>query len=71
MSSVDPRKGLAVVAGQLSDVDARRAELVAERDILMVAARDAGVSWVELQELTGLSVGAVKKALDRAARAGG
>lgn len=71
MSSVDPRKGLAVVVGQLSDVDARRAELVAERDILMVAARDAGVSWVELQELTGLSVGAVKKALDRAARTSG
>lgn len=68
MSSVDPRKGLSVVAEQLAEVDQRRAELVAERDILMVAARDAGVSWVELQELTGLSVGAVKKALDRAAR---
>ena len=68
MSSVGPRKGLSVVAEQLAEVDQRRAELVAERDILMVAARDAGVSWAELQELTGLSVGAVKKALDRAAR---
>ena len=39
MSSVDPRKGLSVVAEQLAEVDQRRAELVAERDILMVAAR--------------------------------
>lgn len=60
-----------MVAEQLAEVDQRRAELVAERDILMVAARDAGVSWVELQRLTGLSVGAVKKSLDRAARDAG
>lgn len=66
MSSVDPRKGLVTVSEQIADIDARRAELIAERDILMMAARDAGVPWTELQELTGLSVMSVKKSLDRA-----
>lgn len=66
MSSVDPRKGLMAVSEQIADVDERRAELIAERDILMVAARDNGATWKELQELTGLSVMAVKKSFDRA-----
>lgn len=65
MSSADPCKGLAVVAGELAELDARRAELMAERDILLVEARDNGVSWSELGSVSGLSVGAVKKALDR------
>lgn len=55
-----------MVVAELAELDQRRAELVAERDMLMVAAREVSVPWTELQELTGLSVGAVKKALDRA-----
>jgi len=55
-----------MVVGDLAELDQRRAELVAERDMLMVAAREVGVPWDDLQALTGLSRPAVKKALDRA-----
>lgn len=66
MENVDPRKGLVVVVDELKRLDERRAELVAERDMLMSSARSAGTPWAELGEISGLSVGAVKKALDRA-----
>lgn len=66
MENIDPKDGLIKVVQQLHDLDERRAELVAERDMLMVAARDNGTPWAELGRLSGLSVGAVKKALDRA-----
>lgn len=66
MAEFDPRDGLVAVVADLVELDERRAELVAERDMLMLAARDAGVPWVELGELSGLSVAAVKKSLDRA-----
>lgn len=66
MSSVDPRKGLIAVSEQLAAIDTRRNELMAERDVLLVAARESGVTWDQLQELTGLSRMSVKKALDRA-----
>lgn len=66
MTNADPAKGIAAVVEELTTLDERRAELVAERDMLMVAARDNGTPWAELGRLSGLSVGAVKKALDRA-----
>ena len=66
MSSVDPRQGLILVSEQLAAIDIRRNELMAERDVLLVAARESGVTWDQLQELTGLSRMSVKKALDRA-----
>lgn len=66
MTNADPAKGIVAVVEELTDLDERRAELVAERDMLMVAARDNGTPWSELGRLSGLSVGAVKKALDRA-----
>lgn len=66
MSEFDPRDGLAAVVADLADLDERRAELVAERDMLMLAARDSGVSWAEIGRLSGLSVGAVRNSLDRA-----
>ena len=65
MPSGVPVTGGAGGAGSLAELDARRAELMAERDILLVEARDNGVSWSELGSVSGLSVGAVKKALDR------
>ena len=66
MSSVDPRQGLVAVSERLAEIDVRRNELMAERDTLLVAARESGVTWDQLQELTGLSRMSVKKALDRA-----
>lgn len=66
MENVDPRKGLLVVVDELERLDERRAELVAERDMLILSARMAGTPWAELEEISGLSRGSVKKALDRA-----
>lgn len=45
--------------------DLMRAALLADRDRLMVEAREAGVTWTQLQDDSGLSVGAVRKALGR------
>lgn len=58
------------VADELAELDRRRAELVTERDVLLLEARDAGVTWVALQEAAGLTVGALRKALKRAAGGG-
>lgn len=60
------REGLRRLARELDDLDARREELVMERDALMFDARDAGVSWTEMQSDTGLSVRSVAKSLKRA-----
>lgn len=65
MSSADPCKGIAMVVGELAELDARRAELMAERDMLLVAARNDGVSWDRLQALSGLSRPSLKKCFDR------
>lgn len=68
MSDADKvRSNLGAVVSELVELDARRASLMLERDALMVAARDSGVTWVELERVTGLSRPAVKKALDRMA----
>lgn len=45
--------------------DAAREELQRRRDEALAAARAAGVSWVQMQEDSGLSVGAVRSALAR------
>lgn len=66
MAEFDPCDGLVAVVADLAELDERRAELVAERDMLMLAARDAGVPWAELGRLSCLSVGAVRNSLDRA-----
>lgn len=65
------REGLRRLAQELDDLDVRREELVTERDALMVDARDAGVSWTEMQADTGLSVRSVAKSLKRAEGSGG
>lgn len=65
------REGLRRLAQELDDLDARREELVTERDALMADARDAGVSWTEMQADTGLSVRSVAKSLKRAEGSGG
>lgn len=68
MPEVDKvRSSLGAVVAELAELDARRAGLMLERDALMAAARDSGVTWVELERVTGLSRPAVKKALDRMA----
>lgn len=66
MSLADPNKGIVAVVEELVNLEERRAELIAERDMLMAVARDNGTSWAELGRLSGLSSAAVKKALDRA-----
>lgn len=68
MSDADKvRASLGAVVSELVELDERRASLMLDRDALMVAARDSGVTWVELERLTGLSRPAVKKSLDRMA----
>lgn len=68
MSDADKvRSNLGAVVSELAELDARRANLMLERDALMAAARDSGVTWAELERVTGLSRPAVKKSLDRMA----
>lgn len=68
MSDADKvRANLGAVVSELVELDARRASLMLDRDALMMAARDSGVTWAELEKLTGLSRPAVKKSLDRMA----
>lgn len=45
--------------------DAERAELMRDRDAAMVAAHREGATWKQIQDATGLTVGAVKKVFDR------
>lgn len=45
--------------------DERRAVLLADRDAAILRAREAGVSWKRIGEVTGLSVRAIAKALER------
>lgn len=52
-------------AGVLAAHDERRAELLADRDAAILRAREAGVSWKRIGEVTGLSVRAIAKALER------
>ena len=68
MENIDPKDGLVKVVQQLHDLDERRAELVAERDMLMLQARENGMPWSELGGLSCLSVGAVRNSLERARR---
>ena len=63
----EAREQLRAIAAELAVLDSRRSELAKQRDGALAAARAAGVSWVALQGDSGLSVGAVAKALKRVA----
>lgn len=63
------RERLRYASEALRRHDLMRAALVADRDSLLAEARDNGVSWVDLQADSGLSVGAVRKSLERAKKA--
>lgn len=45
--------------------DERRVALLVDRDAAILRAREAGVSWKRIGEVTGLSVRAIAKALER------
>lgn len=51
--------------------DERRAVLLADRDAAILRAREAGVSWKRIGEVTGLSVRAIAKSLERVSAGGG
>lgn len=59
------RERLRAIAAELAALDSKRAELVELRDSALVDARAAGVSWVELQDDSGMTVGGVAKAFKR------
>jgi len=50
---------------RLARIDAKRAEELAARDAAIVAALEAGYTWVQVQDATGLSPSNVKKAIER------
>lgn len=54
---------------ELGRIDAARTAALARRDHLLLAARNAGVTWRTLQTIAGLSPRGLQKALDRAADA--
>ncbi|PWJ47393.1 hypothetical protein SAMN06264364_13842 [Quadrisphaera granulorum] len=66
----DVRDLLAEASARLAETDAVRSQRLAERDALIERARAEQVPWVEIEALTGLTRGAVAKALRRAAGAG-
>lgn len=59
------REELRRAAAELAVHDEYRGVLLRRRDWALVRARDAGVSWRDLQADSGLSVGAVRKAIRR------
>jgi hypothetical protein len=58
---------LAKVAAELSAIDTKRESKMRERDRLVREARDAGITWVVIQQATGLSARAVALSLERTA----
>lgn len=54
------------VTSDLAETDVRRTQLMNQRDALIRQARDAGVTWVELQRITHLTPRAISLALERA-----
>jgi len=52
-------------AARLARIDAKRAAELATRDAAIVDALEAGYTWVQVQEATGLSPSNVKKAIQR------
>lgn len=62
---MQPLTRLARIAASLAKVDEDRAKLMRKRDDLIREARDAGETWVSIQDATGLSPRAVALALRR------
>lgn len=61
-------KAVKSVAAKVARADKRREALVFERDQLLVEAREAGATWVQLQSAGGFgSPRSVVQALERAA----
>ncbi len=56
---------LRAAAKRLARIDDKRAAELAKRDAAIVAALEAGATWVQVQEATGLSPSVVKKAIER------
>lgn len=57
---------LRLTVQKLAAVNLRRENLIQYRDRQIVAALEAGATWVDLQELTGLSVRGLALAIKRA-----
>ena len=51
---------------RLGELDMERERVAGERDRALVVARECGVTWRELVELSGLSRTALNKAVNRA-----
>lgn len=62
MTELDRAKA---AAARLARIDAKRATELANRDAAIVAALEAGYTWVQVQDATGLSPSVVKKAINR------
>lgn len=50
---------------RLGELDVERERVAEERDRALVVARECGVTWRELSELSGLSRTALNKAVNR------
>lgn len=61
----DDLEGLAEIIRELAATDARRAELVAARDARMASAKADGVTWLRLQQVSGLSLRGAQLSVDR------
>ena len=62
---MQPLTRLARIADSLAKADDERAKLMRQRDDLIREARDAGETWVTIQNATGLSPRAIALALKR------
>ena len=65
MDADGARLAVRELSERIEGIDAERARVVRERDEAVRVARERGVTWRELQELSGLSRSALVKALGR------
>ncbi|MCK7676344.1 hypothetical protein [Corynebacterium pygosceleis] len=66
MDPIKARLRVRAASQALRSIDEERERALAARDECLRDARSAGVSWVQMADDSGLSVGALRKALRRA-----
>lgn len=65
MDADDARGVIRETVARLVELDVERERVAGERDRALVVARERGVTWRELVELSGLSRTALNKAVNR------
>lgn len=65
MDADGAREAIRAAVARLVELDAERVRVAGERDRALVVARERGVTWRELSELSGLSRTALNKAVSR------